>query len=388
MAIDSRNSSQTKSPNKRNIAAAASAAPASDTEDEGHQLVTAPDSYGGDDNDENDDDDDDSTLHLRDTCLHHDSDQRSFPKSLLLFVNCFLNVPMWSMALCLIVYISACIYTPYHWLRYVLWSYIPYILIDHSRATSAGHHNFSEALRNSFWLKAVAKYYPVQLHKTCDLDPQTSYIFLYHPHGVISMGANCALSTNACDFDRIFPNIPRHGVTLNASFLCPIWREYLMGLGFVSADKFTLRRILKNKSSIVLVPGGAAEALLAEPGTFRLIARRQGFVKLALDTHAQLVPCLGFGENRVFETIHLKPKSRGYRIQQMLCKILSFSTPLLSHPFPIRAPIDVVVGKPVRFQKAVSVEECKKQYMEAVQNLYAEHKALYGYDQVPLEWWH
>jgi hypothetical protein len=26
--------------------------------------------------------------------------------------------------------------------------------------------------------------------------------------------------------------------------------------------------------------------------------------------------------------------------------------------------------------------------MEAVQNLYAEHKAQYGYDNVPLEWWY
>ena len=50
--------------------------------------------------------------------------------------------------------------------------------------------------------------------------------------------------------------------------------------------------------AIVLVLGGAAESLNAHPGRLELVLRsRKGFVRIALQTGASLVPCLGYGEN-------------------------------------------------------------------------------------------
>lgn len=105
----------------------------------------------------------------------------------------------------------------------------------------------------------------------------------------------------------------------------------------------------------MLVPGGAAEALHAHESNFRLhIKNRKGFIRLALETKAKPIPCLGFGENQVFDTIYARDKAVQTgggttitKLMQRVQKCLSFSTPIMRHPFPRRRPIDVVVGKPV-----------------------------------------
>ena len=47
-----------------------------------------------------------------------------------------------------------------------------------------------------FWNK-LADYFPVRLHKSCDLDPAGNYLFGYHPHGIIGVGALITFATNA-----------------------------------------------------------------------------------------------------------------------------------------------------------------------------------------------
>ena len=94
-------------------------------------------------------------------------------------------------------------------------------------------------------------------------------------------------------------------MTLNATFSAPFFHEYMLALGFCSANKPTLvGRLVDEQESLVLVPGGAAEALHAHPGIMKLVLKhRRGFVKLAMETKAQLVPCLGFGENELFDSL-------------------------------------------------------------------------------------
>jgi len=322
-----------------------------------------------------------------------------------LFLNCFVTVPMWSMLIWIAVYIGLCVSCwPYPWARYGLLLYLLYILLDCGRSTTSSSDNVwlsyeqTERLRCFPGFGWVAEYFPVSLVKTTDLDPSCSYIFLYQPHGIIGMGCNAALNTNGCQFHRKFPGIRRWGVTLNAVFWVPFFREWLAALGFVGADKAVLRsKLVKSSSrtrtaggggggsSIVLVPGGAAEALHAAPGTFKLI-RRQGFLRLARETGARPVPCLGFGENRAFSTMHFAPDSAAFRWQQRLAKCLSFSTPIVVSPFCVRHPIHVVVGEPVRFPEGASLEDCQKQYMAAVEKLYHAHKDKYGHSDIPLEW--
>ncbi len=67
----------------------------------------------------------------------------------------------------------------------------------------------------------------------------------------------------------------------------------------------------------MLAIGGATESLYAGPGTMDLVLRRRkGFVRVALQTGASLVPVINFGENDVYSTIRGDPNS-GLRSFQM-----------------------------------------------------------------------
>ena len=50
--------------------------------------------------------------------------------------------------------------------------------------------------------------------------------------------------------------------------------------------------------------GGATESLYSTPGTMDLVLqRRTGFVRVALQTGASLVPVINFGENELYNTV-------------------------------------------------------------------------------------
>ena len=203
--------------------------------------------------------------------------------------------------------------------------------------------------------------------------------------------------------------IRRVCATLNVTFWAPIYRHWMLWLGCCSANKATLVGRLNNQESLVLIPGGAVEALHAHPQTFVVaIQNRYGFLRLARETGAKPVPVLGFGENDVFQTIYHgqpatttttttttttnnndaeDPKGQSilWNLQHRLYKYLTFSIPLWFHLVPKNEiPLTVVVGAPVEFPPKATLEECHAQYLQAVRDLYEAHQDRYGYKHVPL----
>lgn len=62
--------------------------------------------------------------------------------------------------------------------------------------------------------------------------------------------------------------------------------------------------------------GGATESLYSTAGSMDLVLqRRTGFVRVALQTGASLVPVINFGENELYNTIRGNPKSRLRKFQ-------------------------------------------------------------------------
>lgn len=160
--------------------------------------------------------------------------------------------------------------------------------------------------------------------------------------------------------------------------------------GFVSANKATLVRTLQ-KQSVVLVAGGAAEALLTQRDTFKLyLKNRKGFVKLAMDTKNPLIPCLGFGENEIFGTLATSKFDRGwrgfvYRLQQSFMRVTSVSPPIITNPIPRPVRLSVVVGAPIAMDPKKSVDENHHIYMMRLTELYSKHASALGYEHVKLE---
>ena len=62
--------------------------------------------------------------------------------------------------------------------------------------------------------KYFCQYFPINLVKTVELDPDRNYIMGYHPHGVISSGAFGSFATEGAGFSKLFPGITPYLMTL------------------------------------------------------------------------------------------------------------------------------------------------------------------------------
>eukprot|EP00697_Spironema_sp_BW2_P007895 gnl/Spiro4/2232_TR1077_c0_g1_i1.p1 gnl/Spiro4/2232_TR1077_c0_g1~~gnl/Spiro4/2232_TR1077_c0_g1_i1.p1 ORF type:complete len:434 (+),score=88.91 gnl/Spiro4/2232_TR1077_c0_g1_i1:96-1304(+) len=259
--------------------------------------------------------------------------------------------------------------------------------------------------RRSPWLRGFScffhfcNYFPLSIVKTAELDPNGKYLFGYHPHGIISIGALGNFAFQGTGFGDLFPGIDLRVATLPLNFKVPFMREILLGGGAVDSNFNTCCNVLNRGpgSALMLVVGGAAESLDARPGVMDLTLKRYGFVRVALQNGASLVPVLSFGENDVYtEVLDQSRGSRTRRIQETIQKWLGFATPLfhgrgiLNYDFgllPFRHPIVSVVGKPIpmpKFEGSVNspeglavVQDLHQQYVTALQALWDNYKDIY-----------
>jgi len=110
--------------------------------------------------------------------------------------------------------------------------------------------------------------------------------------------------------------------------------------------------------AITIVVGGAAESLDAQPYSLRLVlAKRKGFVKMAIRTGADLVPVLAFGENDIYDQVGVDTHPTIHKFQLLVKKVLGFTIPLFHARgvfnydvglMPYRRPLNIVVGRPVQ----------------------------------------
>ncbi|KAJ3891606.1 diacylglycerol acyltransferase-domain-containing protein [Lentinula edodes] len=233
----------------------------------------------------------------------------------------------------------------------------------------------------AFW-KYFADYYPASLLKEADLPPDRPYVFGYHPHGVTSYrGALATFATEATGFSAAFPGIKPHLLTLASNFRMPFYRDLILAMGVCSVSKQSCSNILKSGpgSAITIVVGGAAESLSAHPGTADLTLRKRlGFIKVAIQHGADLVPVFSFGENDIYEQMPNQPGTTIYTLQKKFQSVFGFTLPLFHGRgllnyniglLPYRRQIVVVVGKPIH------VEQCDKpdiQEVMRIQKMYIE----------------
>ncbi|KAM8965948.1 diacylglycerol O-acyltransferase 2-like protein 6 isoform 1-T1 [Sarcophilus harrisii] len=259
----------------------------------------------------------------------------------------------------------------------------------------------SNWVRNWTVWKYFRDYFPVKLVKTCELPPSHNYVIASHPHGILSYGMFCNFGTESTGFSQIFPGITPSLATLEGIFWIPIVREYVMAKGICPVSRLALKYLLTEMGSgnaVIVVVGGAAEALLSKPGNNSIVLNnRKGFVRLALQTGAYLVPSYSFGENEVHkqETFPDGTWLRSFQkaFQQTAKAILglNFCTfhgrGLTKNSWgflPFNRPITTVaVGEPIPVPKIEKpsqelVDKYHAQYIKALLKLFNEHKVQYG----------
>ncbi|XP_077634082.1 2-acylglycerol O-acyltransferase 3-like [Crocuta crocuta] len=169
-----------------------------------------------------------------------------------------------------------------------LWSlsvlYLVWFFLDWDTPNQGGRR-FEFTRDWSIW-KQLRDYYPIKLVKTAELPPDRKYVLAAHPHEIMCMGAFCNICTEANDFSKHFPGIWALFAVLHTLFYLPVYGDYIMSLGGCSVNWRRLDLVLSQPSSgqvVVIVVGGAQEALYTNAGEHQLILRNhKGFVCLAL----------------------------------------------------------------------------------------------------------
>ncbi|WVW79500.1 hypothetical protein I302_101469 [Kwoniella bestiolae CBS 10118] len=300
-------------------------------------------------------------------------------------------VALWALLIpiCLIVFLLSLSFPPC-WV--VL---IPYLIwTQFDTAPDYGGRPKEWARRFFFWTY-FAQYYPCSIVKEAELPPDRPYLFGYHPHGIIGMGAFATFATEGTNFSEYFPGIKPHLLTLESNFKIPFYRDILMAHGICSVAKKSCANILSQGpgTAIAIVVGGATESLSAHPGTADLtLKRRFGFIKMAIREGADLVPVFSFGENDIYEQLANAKGSWVYTLQKNFQKMFGFTLPLFYGRglfnynyglMPFRHPIVSVVGKPIHVKKDPHpsdehVQEMQQLYIEELMRIWDRYKDLYA----------
>lgn len=273
---------------------------------------------------------------------------------------------------------------------YVSWM----LFVQNSHVTGGRPSKFMRSLSIWSWFR---DYFPINLIKTAEISPDKTYIFGYHPHGIIGLGAFCNFATEATKFSEKFPGINLRLLTLNSNFHIPFYGPFLSSLGMCDASKESCNYILSQGpgNALMLVLGGAKEALDAHPGQYILtLNRRKGFIKIALRNGSSLVPVFSFGENSAYQQLANPRGSMLRKFQNAMQKKMGFSMPIIlgrgvftySHGIlPNRGLITSVVGEPIDVPKMTEeeitsevIDKYHKMYVDALSNLFEEHKDKYG----------
>ncbi|KAL1936198.1 hypothetical protein VTP01DRAFT_332 [Rhizomucor pusillus] len=291
----------------------------------------------------------------------------------------------------------------YCFLHPFLWPLlIAYIIFLHTdKAPETGGRRFDWARRWRIWNYFV-DYFPVKLIKEQDLDPGRNYVFGYHPHGIISLGAFANFATEATGFSEQFPGIVPSLLTLASNFRLPLYRDFILSLGIASVSRKSCEAILSSGPgrSIVIVIGGAAESLNARPGVTDLVLKRRlGFIRLAIKHQAPLVPVFSFGENDLYEQVDNARGSTLWKVQKKVQSLMGFTLPLFHARgifnydmgiIPFRHPIVTVVGKPIPVPKLEpgqteptheQLVEVQEQYINELVGIFDKYKDTYAKDR-------
>ncbi|RCH93260.1 diacylglycerol O-acyltransferase 1 [Rhizopus azygosporus] len=285
----------------------------------------------------------------------------------------------------------------------VLWplhiAYLIYIWMDQSHEKGGRR---SERFRRLRIWHYFANYFPVSLVKEADLDPSKNYIFGYHPHGIVSLGAVANFVSEATSFSDLFPGITPFLLTLNSNFRIPFYRDILLAIGMASVSRRSCNNLLSSGpgTAIVIVVGGASESLKARPGIADLVLKKRlGFIRMAIHHQASLVPTFSFGENDIYEQIDSSNNGLILTLQKTMQKIVGFTMPVFYGRgifnysvglVPFRHPIVTVVGKPIPVPKLEpgQTEPTKEQllstqalYIEELMNIYNKYKDIYAKDR-------
>lgn len=240
-----------------------------------------------------------------------------------------------------------------------------------------------------FSVQSATKYFSLKV--VCEdqdaIQHGQTYVVGLEPHSALPT----ALPMMFNRFCEVLPSPLRDIKILATSvaFYMPATKHLWWGLGIRPIDKRSFGDLLKAKTSVVLVPGGLSECMIMKKGQEAMYLRKRlGFVKLALQHGAHLLPAFAFGQSDTYSWYRPGPPLVPVRVVDAVRKVLGF-VPLtmwgrFGTPVPHKVPMMVVFGKPIVLPKLddPSQDEIRTYlnlYITAIEGICERYKHQAGY---------
>ena len=238
--------------------------------------------------------------------------------------------------------------------------------------------------RQEWGYHAFRRYLRLRLHVSTSLYERPAdkpVVLAVHPHGVAS---DFRILLDGMMYDAL-PD--REVLTLSASvlFYLPMVRELSLWTRCIDASKSVAARALRKGHSLMVIPGGEQEQIRTIQGKEEVyLSKRMGFIKLALQERAAVVPCYVFGCVDLYKTFtsFMQAPREWLRKSFGVCIPLYYGAMGL---LPLRFPVHVVMGEPMEFDCKVpgsptdeEVQEAHSKYVAALRDLYNRERHQYG----------
>lgn len=137
----------------------------------------------------------------------------------------------------------------------------------------------------------------------------------------------------------------------------------------------------------------------ARPGNYHIVLKnRKGFIKIAIQTGASLVPVFSFGEIDIYNQPPNEPGTKIRAFQELFKRVVGITPPIvngrgfLQYSFgliPRRSAITTVVGSPIEVIKnpAPTNEEINSlhdKFTDSLRNLFEQHKNTHAINAASL----
>jgi len=256
----------------------------------------------------------------------------------------------------------------------VLFGLAVYASSYYDRAEYKGGRRSRKLLNSwSFWEHPMA-WNEMEVIRTAKLDPQQKYVFAIYPHGIAALSRYFLTSPY---FQLLFPDIKQPlQLATSLLFRIPLARELCLAMGYIDASRKSAAYALTRGENLSVYPGGVAEALAEgltnDPRQLQIV-RREGFVRLALEHDAHLVPVAVLGETRTYSCFPF-PKAWVHGVYNVLKAPLQFAFGYAGSFIPKPVPITVVFGKPIALPRIP--EPTKEQVKQYADIYFSEYSKL------------
>lgn len=261
----------------------------------------------------------------------------------------------------------------------VLMAYLP----EYFNGAEKKGGNHWEAFQYGEWWKVICGHNPTTIEVEKELDNNKQYIFCTFPHGACSVNHFHTMTNGSGFLTKVYSG-PRRDLCASVLFFFPILREMMLYLGCVDASSTTAKHNLKLGRSLLILIGGEKEQLMTRPNEHKIYIRsRKGFVKLALEYGADIVPMYVFGENELYEVSSFLMGFRKW-LQRSFHIGLPVAFGWKNTLLPLPKPLGIEIGAPIAVKKLQNadisnddVDKLHELFMKEMSRLFDRTKHKY-----------